>query len=356
MNRKYNILYTSSYSTMQGGGQRSMYLLVKYLDKSRYTPFLAIPEDGELAAKIRELGTKVFVFPFPRIRSLNVFKVILTLVRLVRRIKENSIDLVHVDAPREALYAGIAGTLLGIPVVCHLRVSDSEIWLDKILYRLADCFIAVSHSVARRFSSIDSRDKVHVVYNGVELDAYSMHPGRNESPCLKIGYFGRIDRKKGIDTLINAMKLLKEDTELLIMGKGDEEYLSVLREMAEGTNAVFKEYKADIIEEMSLVDVIVLPSYGEGLSRVIIESMALGKVIIASGLPENREALGGQLKRFVFSVGKTEKLTEILKDIIENRNILDENKNALRRRAEECFDIRKNTRQVEAVYDKLVRY
>lgn len=332
-----------------------MYILIKHLDKSRYTPFLVVPEEGELAEEVRKLGVKVYAIYFPRVRSLNIFKVIAALLKLMICIRSNSIDLIHIDAPREALFAGIAGKLLRVPVVCHLRVSDSEIWLDKILYRLADCFIAVSHAVARRFAGIDNKDKVHVVYNGVELDTCSLHPGRSESSCLKIGYFGRIDKRKGLDTLINAVKLLKEDIELLIMGEGDEGYRSELERIAEGTNTIFRGYKPNVLEEMSSVDVVVLPSYyGEGLSRVIIESMALGKIVIVSDLPENREALGEQLEQFVFPVGKPEMLMEILQGIIENEALLDEKKEVLRKRAKEYFDIRKNTRQIEIIYGSLV--
>ncbi len=332
-----------------------MYLLIKHLDRSRYTPFLVIPYEGELTEEVKKLGVKVYVILFPRARPFNIFKIIAAFLKLLIYIRSNNIDLVHVDAPRDALFAGVVGKLLGVPVVCHLRVSDSEIWLDKILYRLADCFIAVSHAVARRFSSIDNKSKVHVVYNGVEMDTCGMRPRKSESSRLRIGYFGRIDRRKGIDTLINAVKLLKEDTELLIMGEGDEAYLSELKREAEGTDTVFREYKPDVRNDMSLVDVVVLPSlYGEGLSRVITESMALGKIIIVSDLPENREALGEQLAQFVFPVGKSERLMEIFQDIIEDKSILDEKKPVLRRCAEELFDIRKNTKQIELFYDRLV--
>ena len=332
-----------------------MYILIKHLDKSRYTPFLVVPEEGELAEEVRKLGVKVYAIYFPRVRSLNIFKVIAALLKLMICIRSNSIDLIHIDAPREALFAGIAGKLLRVPVVCHLRVSDSEIWLDKILYRLADCFIAVSHAVARRFAGIDNKDKVHVVYNGVELDTCSMHPGRSESSCLKIGYFGRIDRRKGLDTLINAVKLLKEDIELLIMGEGDEDYRSELERIAEGANVIFRNYNPDIRADMASVEIVVLPSHGEGLSRVIIEAMALGKIVVVSDIPENREAIGEQLERFVFPVGEHDKLVEILKNIIKDKSILNDKMSTLRKRAEECFDIRTNTRQIEAIYDRLIR-
>ena len=354
MSRKYNILYTSSYSTMQGGGQRSMYLLIKHLDRSKYTPFLVMPEEGELTEEIRKLGVKIYAILLPRARSLNIIKIVAALLSLMICIRDSRIDLIHVDAPRETLFAGIAGKLLGVPVVCHLRVSDSEIWLDKILYRLADCFIAVSHAVARRFSSIDNKGKVNVVYNGVELNTCSMRPVRSKSSCLRIGYFGRIDRGKGIDTLISSVKLLKENVEILIMGGGDEAYISELRNMTEGINSIFKEYKPNIMNEIMSVDVVVLPSYAEGLSRVIIESMALGTVVVASDIPENREALGEQLSQFVFPVGSSDGLKKILKGIIENKSILDEKVDILRKCAGKYFDIRKNTRQVETLYDSLV--
>lgn len=332
-----------------------MYLLIKHLNKSGYTPFVAIPGEGELAEEIGKLGVIVFTLPFPRIRPLNIFKIIIALTRLVKNIRTYNIDLIHTDAPREALFAGMVGKLLRIPVVCHLRVSDSDIWLDKILYRFVDCFIAVSHAITRRFSDIDNKNKIYVVYNGVELDKFIVPAVEKSASCLKVGYFGRIDKRKGIDVLISAIRFLKENVELLIMGDGDEEHREELEKVAEGTRTVFQSYKQNIQADMSSVDVIVLPSYyGEGLSRVIIESMAMGKVIIVSDLPENKEALGEQFQQFVFPVGISEKLMEILKDIIENKSILDEKKEALRNRAGKYFDIRKNTRQIETLYDRLV--
>ncbi|MBT6228072.1 MAG: glycosyltransferase [Candidatus Scalindua sp.] len=332
-----------------------MYMLVKHLDKYRYTPFVATPGEGELADEIRKLGVNVFALSFPRIRPLNIFKIIIALTRLVKNIRTYNIDLIHTDAPREALFAGIAGKLLRVPVICHLRVSDSNIWLDKILYRFVDCFIAVSHAVTHRFSDIDNKNKIHVIYNGVELDKFIVLAVERPASCLKVGYFGRIDKRKGIDVLINAIKLLKKNVELFIMGDGDDEHREELERMAEGTRTVFESYKQNILADMSSVDVIVLPSYyGEGLSRVIIESFALGKVIIVSDLPENLEALGEQFQEFVFPVGVSYKLMEILKNISANKSILDERKDDLRSRAEKYFDIRRNTRQIENVYDRLV--
>jgi glycosyltransferase involved in cell wall biosynthesis len=82
--------------------------------------------------------------------------------------------------------------------------------------------------------------------------------------------------------------------------------------------------------------------------------MALGKIIVVSDIPENREAFGEQFEQFVFATGEHEELVEILNGIIKDRGVLEEKKPLLRKRAEKYFDIRINTREIETIYDRLI--
>ena len=356
MCEKIRILFISSFSSLKGGGQRSLYLLIKYLDKNRFIPFLIVPQPGELSEEVSKLGVKVFFVNFWRIRTLNVFFIVLSFVKLIKIIRQEKIDLIHTDSPRQTLYGGIVGKLFSIPVIIHLRVADNLLWLDKILYVLTDSMIAVSEAVKRRFKSIDRRNKIYVVYNGVELDVF-VPLERERDDILKIGYFGRIEERKGVEIIIDAVKEVNnERVELVIQGDGDRKYMQRLRDKASDINVVFRNYKKDIGDDIQGVDVVVLPSlYGEGMPRIIIETMALGKVVIASDIPSNREALGKDLEEFLFKPKDKIGLISLLRKILYNREILEEKKHLLRRRAEELFDIRINTKKIETIYTKIIK-
>lgn len=354
--QRYNILFTSCFSSLRGGGQRSLYLLIKYLDKDRYKPFLIVPQEDELSEETAKLGAEIFVLPFPRIRSFNIFPPVQSLFAFRRIVKKNRIDLIHTESPRELFYAAMVKMISRVPVIFHARVSDSLPWLDKMLYHLPDYIIAVSQATTNRFKLMNNQDKIRVIHNGVELDIFT--PATNnydQNRSFRVGYFGQIQRRKGIEVLIKAMNRINKEAELVIMGDGDRQYLEELKDLSNGVNVMFKDYKQNILEYIAMTDVVVLPSnLPEGLSRTIVESMAMGKLVIASDLLSNKEALGKELAEFVFPVGDDKKLADILQGITDDKRILHSMKEKIRSRAESFFDIRKNTDEIERVYDTMI--
>ena len=126
--------------------------------------------------------------------------------------------------------------------------------------------------------------------------------------------------------------------------------------MAIGLPVTFEEFKKDIVRYMTQVDVIVMPALkGEGLPRIIIESMAMGKPVIASDIVPNREVLGKELEEFIFPVNDAAALASKLEKISKDKSILSSKKNILRSRAELYFEIKKNTAEIENIYDAIFK-
>lgn len=354
---KSNILYISSFGNLKGGGQRSLLLLLKNLDKSRFVPFVIVPVPGSLEQELSKLGIESICFSFPRIRSTNVFAVLAALLRLKAIVKDNDIDIIHTDSTRETFYAGIVKLCLKVAVVIHLRVSDKVRWIDRIICKLATRMIAVSKALTSRFDGMDVKNKIDIIYNAVDIDEYKPQPkAKGAVTTLIIGYFGRIVRRKSIEVLIRAVKNLKADVSLLIMGSGDEQYIADLKLLAkEDARIEFRTYKQDVRDEINSVDVVVLPSVeGEGLSRIIIEAMALAKIAVVSDKLENLEALGDDLKEFAFKSGDENDLMRILEKIQNDSTLKETVGNLSRKRAETFFDAKKNTRLIEDVYDSIL--
>jgi glycosyltransferase involved in cell wall biosynthesis len=140
------------------------------------------------------------------------------------------------------------------------------------------------------------------IYSGIDfklfrknVDVKKMKRDLNlaEDACL-FGTVTRLDPIKGNDILIEAMgRVLSRhpSARLLIVGDGSEE--TKLKEQCQSLNisdkVIFSGYCSNVSDFIHVMDVFVLPSFNEGMGRVIVEAMACGKPVIASrvgGIPE----------------------------------------------------------------------
>ena len=135
-----NILYTTSFSTMAGGGQWSLYYLIKHLNKNLFHPVVLCPEEGELAQKMKSIGAEVIFLQTGRIRNLSpsIVKKFLSII------KDRNITIIHTDSTTETFYAGIAAKIMHIPLIWHIRSSQKEWFLDRLLSPLSTKLIFVA--------------------------------------------------------------------------------------------------------------------------------------------------------------------------------------------------------------------
>lgn len=114
------------------------------------------------------------------------------------------------------------------------------------------------------------------------------HPSRRDGRTLLA--VGRLQPQKGHATLLRALRLLP-GLRLLIAGDGPEE--EALRLQAEGLDVAFLGRRGDVPALMAQADLLVMPSGFEGLPLVVLEAMAAGLPVVATGIGPNVEALGG---------------------------------------------------------------
>ena len=164
----YNILYTTSYGYMKGGGQWSLYYLIKHLNRDLFHPLLLCPEEGELAEKVRALGVEVLFMNTGRIRHLNICSI----GRLVARMKTLGVHLVHTDSPTQTFYAGIATRILRTPLVWHIRASQHEWLWDRVLTSLSSRLVLVARAITQRFPWLYRTNKLVVIHNGIDVNQF----------------------------------------------------------------------------------------------------------------------------------------------------------------------------------------
>ncbi len=295
------VLLLANFADFVGGGEESLLGLAARLDRRHWHLLGSVTAEGEVGARLRALGVPVSVVPLPRLRPWTLLGAAVGFWRLRALLARERVALVHAHGSRGALYAGLAGHRLGVPLVWHVRVADPDPRLDRWLVRLSTAIVANSGATAARLRRVPgAAAKTTIVPNGVDLARFA--PGPSD-PALRealgldpavptIGYFGRLERGKGVDVLLDAAERLHAKlpaTAFLFVGDGPLREPLAARAVASGLPARFVGYRDDVAALLRLCAVLVLPSRQEAFGRVLIEAMATGVPVVATavgGIPE----------------------------------------------------------------------
>ena len=381
--KRYNILYLDSGSGI-GGGQRSLLLLLKHLDATRFRSFLGCLGDSMLAAAARKAGHPVIPLDLPKqhdkgdkvrrftfddiTRDLLQLKVIFQLLWVL---EEKQIDLIHANSLAAGLIGGIAAKLYGIPIVMHKRYATAYGVLDRLCEKLLDRVILVSEATRWAFAP---HSKQALIYNGVELSALRppLSPPRwrggktlradlNLDPdALLIGIVTRITPEKGIHLLIEATAKLKASPyiQLLVVGgpyfPKDAEYIDSLKVQAEklgiADRVIFTGFLEDTGAILSLLDVVLLAStIPEACPRTIIEAMAAGVPVIATPLGGSKELVTPETGILV-PAEDPDAFAAAITQLAEDNERRKRMGKACRLRAEQLFCATQNARLTEDLY------
>lgn len=358
---------------MLGGGQRSLLLFLKRLDRTRFKPFLACPSTGGLTEKARKLGIETHIIRMDRLKSLNLVSIWAAVLKLKNLIKKKRIDLIHTDSPRQALYAGMAAKQAHLPLVWHVRVSTPEKKsLEKLLYKRSNKVIAVSRAASQRFRDFAlAADKVTVIHNGVDLTEFSpQQPDKRlmqeldiPESWILVGTLGQLIPGKGQHVLLEAaVKVLDQipRVKFMIVGDGDQAYrkklVNLTKELGLSGKVVFAGFWEDIPRIMNILDIVVLPSttHLEGFSRVIIEAMACSKPVIASHSGGNPEAIDDGTTGFLVPPDNPDRLAGSILRLVKDETKRKQMGEAGRKKAEKLFSIEQNVSRIEKVYEELL--
>lgn len=380
--KQYNILYLDSGSGI-GGGQRSLLLLLKYLDKTRFSPVVGCLPDSALAAEARKEEHAVIPLKLPAPHEktdihrrftfedlISDLEFIAAVLQLLRVIKEKRVNLIHANSLATALIGGAAAKFKGIPIIMHKRYATSYGLFDRMGEKLVDSVILVSKATRWNFAA---QSKQVLIYNGVELDVPNTATAEVEAvrsnlnlnrEDILVGIVTRITFEKGIHFLIEAMAELKKQhrIKLIIVGKPyfpkDIDYLDRLKtrisKLGLADFVIFTGFLADTRAITALLDMMLLPSIiPEACPRMIIESMAAGKPVVTTPLGGSQELVTPETGVFV-PPENAKAFAEAIALLAEDRELSRQMGHAGRARAEQLFGAKKNIRLTELLYSRLL--
>src|SRR3954452_3553396 len=340
----------------RGGAELALEHLIMSAPPGRVEWHVIFLQPGPMVESLRKLGARVDVLNARRLR--NVGRTLRTIGEIDAILRRRRIDDVLGWMTKAQLYAGPAGWIAGVPVVWfQLGAPYSPDLLDKVATALpAREILTPSGAAADAQRGVWPGRPTRVVYLGVDLDRFDAAGLPGPAECRDelnlaagngqlIGIFGRLQRWKGMHTLVQAMPAVLErhpDARCVIVG-GEHELEPGYREELERSidslgldgHVQLAGFQNDVPLWMNAMDVIVHASNGEPLGLVVLEGMALGKPLVAgdSGGPVEviEDGRNGLLTPFEDSEALAAALLELLDDPAAAQRMGKE----ARRRAEE---------------------
>ncbi len=295
--------------------------------------------------KILEEGFRLIPMDFSRAsRSvLNEIRIVLELIRVYR--KEKPL-LVHHVSIKPVVHGTLAARIARVPAVVNALtglgyIFSSEMPKARILKKIMIPLLRLLLNAERSWVILQNRDdkeylqKLGVLRrnatsvirgSGVDLQAFS--PRNPSGEGVLVVFASRMLGDKGIREFVAAAAHLKRSSKARFALVGDTDPENPSAVPAQQLACWSREYgiewwgkRDDMAEVLNQADIVCLPSYREGLPKVLIEAAACGRPIVATDVPGCREIVEHEQNGLLVPVRDPQALARALKRLIEDESL-----------------------------------
>jgi len=283
-------------------------------------------------------------------QSINPFGELNTLFDLLRIVKQEKPDLMHLHTIKPVLYGSLVASLARIPAVVRsitgrgyvfLGTDKRTLWLRPLvkgLYRFvmrAGVTLFENESdrqyfVDEKLVALENTNLIEGV--GVDTDYYQPLPepqGTDQRPVVLMAT--RMLWDKGVGTLIDAARLLlqKFDARIVLAGEPDPGNpasidLKILNQWVEEGIVEWWGWQADMRSAFSACHIVTLPSFGEGIPTVLLEAAACGRPIVATDVPGCRDVVKQGLNGLLVPQKNPQALADALLHLLQSNSLRNE--------------------------------
>ncbi|MBE0416991.1 MAG: glycosyltransferase family 4 protein [Coriobacteriia bacterium] len=267
-----------------------------------------------------------------RLRRLTACLRTLRVAARLQGVRERALVHVHVSAGGSFLRKAVvivAARLAGHAVIAHVHSGRFMTFalrghLRRRLVRRtlgqADGIIALSEQSRHDLAALAPPHKIAVVPNAVAVPQMGTERGR------RIVFLGLLCVKKGVDDLLEAVRLLQGDEaasgwEVVLAGDGDVRRVRERSAAVVGGPAVRVTgwlERAEVEGLLASSSIFVLPSYEEGLPMSLLEAMAAGLAVVATPVGGVPEVIEDGMNGVIVEPGDVESLANALRGLIQN--------------------------------------
>jgi glycosyltransferase involved in cell wall biosynthesis len=196
--------------------------------------------------------------------------------------------------------------------------------LDSLALRAPDIVVTVSNSLKSILTNFGvPEEKIRIIYNAIDRDELKPNLPPEEvrtqysikSEDKLVGVIGRLSPEKGQAVFLHAFKKVVEKmpfAKAIIIGDGQERgrLANFCSENGLRDRVIFTGYQNNIANFYQIMDILVLPSFSEGLPNVVLEAMAFKIPVIATSVGGVPEVIADGLNGLLVPPGNADLLAE----------------------------------------------
>ncbi|WNB77145.1 glycosyltransferase family 4 protein [Methylomonas koyamae] len=253
-------------------------------------------------------------------------------------------DLVYLMTVKPILYGGIAARLAGVKAVVAAVFGMGYLFTDtrlktrivralvSRLYRLAlghrNIRVIFQNPTDRdlmlELGVVSPEQTVLVRGSGVDLQRFAVAP--EPAGRLQVLMAARLLYDKGVREYVEAARLLQQqnvDARFVLVGDRDDGNPSSLsRQEVEAlradSNIEFLGFQTNMPQLLAAANIVVLPSYREGLPRVLEEAAACGRAVVTTDVPGCRDAIEANVSGLLVPVRDAAGLADAIRRLLED--------------------------------------
>lgn len=323
-----NILYLNNEMTI-GGVAKCILKLSKELQHNNKI-FIASKDGGALLPEFKKIG--IDNYPIKDVGSKSPHNIILNIIKLIKIVKEEKIDIIHSHHRMTTLLAKAVSNFTKVKVIHtqHLCIEDKFKLTNVALSNIQ--IITVSEAAKRILiqKSKLQAENITTIYNTIETQCDNKVVDHEllklkKKGCFVVAQVSRIIDYKGVYDFVEVAKetsKVNENIKFVLLGDGPE--LNNIRELVKREKLEDLIYllgsKNNIIEHLKHIDLLLLCSYIEGLPLAPLEAFSQGIPTIATNIDGTNEEIengyNGYLVEMKDIKGFKEKILEVYNDEI----------------------------------------
>ena len=360
-------------SRFHGGPERQMLGLAESLSRRIQSVFILFSENGRCRAFFSQCQSKGFDAFRLRYDTPRLFAAAGELRQLLHTQRA---CILFSHGYKANILARMVTHRMGIPHVAvsrgwtgesaRVRLYDA---LDKRILRYVDRVVCISRSQADQVHSMGvPTTKTRIIYNAIQSDRFA-RPNPNYgkrlrrlfpfSPMFIIGSAGRLSMEKGHAVLVTAASLVQKrysQIGFVIFGEGRlrKALQNQIDRLGMTKSVIIPGYRPDLDRYLPHLDLLVVPSFTEGLPNILLESLAAHVPVVASavgGIPELIK--DGHTGRLV-PAGNAEAMAESISQMISDRTAADRMRKNGHQSIQTHFSFACQGRMYESLCDELL--
>ncbi len=378
---KKKILYIITKSNY-GGAQRYIYDLATSVSKRSYCVTVAFGGTGKknesvgaLQKKLNEKNIKTIVIK-NFMRDISFISDFLAFIEIIKIIKKEKPDVLHVTSSKAGGLGAFAGRLLRIEKIIftsHGLAYDENwrpFWQRSLIYMatwltivLSTKTIQINKDTYKRSKKMPFvKEKIKLIYNGINKPYFLQRNDAREYLYKKgnipnefwVGTIAELTKNKNLNVLVNSMSLLRKDNSdihLFIIGEGEERknLEKIIKEKKLKKNVHLLGYINNASKFLKAFDIFTLPSKKEGLPYVLLEAGCAKLPVIVSNINGTTDIIKNKKNGIAIDINQNEIAKQILK-MYKNKNMADKYGKELKEYVNKMFSIKKMTEETITLY------